>query len=197
MQIEQHINEYKTLINKGLDTINPKQLEEIVDIIVRACQVGANIFVAGNGGSSAISEHFTCDHMKSVYHDTKLFPRFINLTSNVSLITAIGNDIGYNSIFSEQLSYLGKENDVLIVISSSGNSPNIVKAIETANKKGIITVALTGFKGGKAKELAKYGIHIPVDNYGISEDCHQIIMHMLAQFIRKEYSPVDPNTLVL
>lgn len=197
MLIEQHIDEYKTLINKGLDSINSNELSKIVDAIVNAHRAGSKIFVAGNGGSSAIGEHFTCDHMKSVFHDTTLLPQFINLTSNVSLITAIGNDIGYDSIFSEQLSYMARTGDVLITISSSGNSPNIVKALHYANATGITTIALTGFKGGQAKELAKYGIHIPIDNYGVSEDCHQIIMHILAQYIRKQYSSVDPSTLVM
>ena len=197
MQIDNFISEYKSLINEGLSGIDSATLSTIADVLTTAHLSKSKIFVAGNGGSSAISEHFTCDHMKSVYNDTHFTPQFINLTSNVSLLTAIGNDIGYDCIFSEQLNYLADSGDVLIVISSSGNSPNIVKALGTANRMGLTTIALTGFTGGAAKTIAKHNIHIPFNNYGVCEDCHQIIMHILAQYIRQKYTTLDPKTLVL
>ena len=197
MQIDKYISEYRSLIDQGLNNVDSVKLDEIVDVIVSAHLSKSKVFVAGNGGSSAISEHLTCDHMKGVFHDTTLTPQFINLTSNVSLLTAIGNDIGYDRIFSEQLNYLADSGDVLIVISSSGNSPNIIKALETANTLGLTTIALTGFSGGQALRLADHNVHIPINNYGVCEDCHQIIMHILAQHIRLKYTTLDPRTLKL
>lgn len=197
MNISLHINDYRNQLSEGLKHINHFVFKDVVDVLVNAFNARANIFVCGNGGSSAISEHFTCDHSKGINSNTNYFPKFINLSSNVSLVTAYANDVGYEYIFSEQINNLADNGDVLIAISSSGNSPNIINAIDTAKNLGLTVITFTGFDGGLAKDKSYCNFHIPINNYGIVEDCHQIIMHMLAQYIRKRDTTVDLSTVKL
>lgn len=183
--------EYFTNYNKemceALKCLAPSKLDSVAAKLIEAVKNERRIFVCGNGGSAAIAEHWTCDHMKGVAKDSTLNPMIHSLTSNVSLLTAIANDISYDDVFSYQIEKLSCPMDVLICVSSSGNSPNILKALKKGVELGLTTIALTGFTGGQAAGLAHYSIHIPVANYGIVEDCHQIIMHTLAQFIRKSH----------
>lgn len=189
------ISDYKTyyvnLINRGLDNITEDKLNAAYSTIENAIVNFRDIFVCGNGGSAAISEHMSCDHSKGIATNTALFPKVHSLTSNMSLLTALANDIGYEEIFASQLALQGKKDDVLIVISSSGNSPNIIRALEVANALQMKTISFTGFDGGKAYDLAEINLHVPINNYGIVEDCHQILMHIIAQHIRTVQTVVD------
>lgn len=197
MNIEQHITEYRQLIQTGLDAIDQDAFDGIQKILVSAFNSRNTIFVCGNGGSAAIAEHFTCDYSKGISSNTKFFPKFISLTSNVSLLTAYANDIDYSQIYALQLNNLAEKNDVLIAISSSGNSPNIIKVIQAAKMLGLKIITLTGFNGGAAKLGADINIHIPINNYGVVEDCHHMVMHMVAQYIRKSYTTTDINLVKL
>jgi len=197
IKTSEFIEQYRSKINAGLSSIDPRIFKHVVKIIVDALESRHTIFVAGNGGSSAIAEHFTCDHSKGTATNTTFAPKFVNLTSNVSLLTAYANDVGYEHALSEQLILHADKNDVLIVISSSGNSMNIINAINVARGLGLTTVALVGFDGGLVKSLADYCIHIPIDSYGIAEDCHQSVMHMLSHYIRTVYTNQDINTVRL
>jgi phosphoheptose isomerase len=197
MHIFNFLENYKVQVQDGLDSIDTRIFLDIVELITNAHRARANIFVAGNGGSAAIAEHFSCDHSKGVSNNTGYFPKIISLTSNVSLLTAYANDIGYSRVFAEQLVNHADAGDLLFVISSSGNSPNIIEALKVAKQLNMKTVALTGFNGGQASNMADYNIHIDIDNYGIVEDCHQIIMHMLAQYIRIKDTVVDLKTVKL
>ena len=145
---------------------------------------GNMIFSCGNGGSAAIANHLVCDCMKGVRTGSTLHPRVHSLSSTIETITAIGNDIGYDEIFAYQLESLGQAGDVLITISSSGDSPNIVNAIATAANMNIATIAMTGFSGGRSSKGADINLHVDAHNYGIVEDIHQSIMHILAQHLR-------------
>ena len=100
------------------------------------------------------------------------------------MLTALGNDISYDAVFSEQLKYYLTDKDALLVVSSSGNSPNVVNACDYANSKGVPTLAFVGFSGGKLKEIARHVVHIEVDNYGIVEDTHQSLIHCLTQYLK-------------
>lgn len=201
MQIKDYFNEYVERLNNALHSIDDKELEKLYSLIQQSNILGNTIYVCGNGGSAAVSEHCSCDHTKGVYNNTKnnphfLRPKFVSLTSNVSLTTAIANDIGYDKVFSEQLHMFANKNDVLIAISASGNSPNIIEAIYAAKKIGMKVVAFTGFDGGAAKDNCDISIHVPINNYGISEDSHQIVTHILAHYISIKHT-VDKNTLRL
>lgn len=177
---------YREQVNKALAGIRSEPYDTAYETIRHAGTIGASIFVCGNGGSASIAEHFSCDHSKGVHMDTKtLRPNIVSLASNMAVITAIGNDIGYGSIFSKQLEFSSADNDdILVVVSSSGNSPNIINALDVANDRGMVTIALVGFDGGAAGQKADIVVHVNSSNYGVVEDCHQIIMHSWAQALR-------------
>lgn len=193
--IDNFKTKYINDLNLGLDSITRENLESALFELETAITRDKNIFVCGNGGSAAISEHLSCDHSKGIASNTKFFPKVHSLPSNMSLITAIANDIGYEEIFSYQLRSLGNKDDLLICISSSGNSPNVISALKMARALSIKTISFTGFDGGEAKLLSDVNLHVPVNNYGIVEDCHQILMHILAQHIRTIHTNVDLNNV--
>lgn len=184
MKASEHFKDYLTQLIDGLVTVNTKDMDAIVDELITAHSNAKNIFVCGNGGSAAISDHFVCDHSKGVHWDTGFLPQIQNLSSSTSLVTAIANDIGYEEVFRYQLQMKASHGDILVVISSSGNSPNIINALLHARRNLIKTVALVGFDGGQALNLADYVLHVKSNNYGIVEDAHQTLMHIMAQSIR-------------
>lgn len=191
MESIDYFKQYAAHISTALASVDDNQITAVQNILIEAAKSGSSVFVCGNGGSAAIAEHFTCDHSKGVKSNTKFNPRYYSLTSNVSLLTAYGNDYGFDTVFSGQLESLAKPGDILITVSSSGNSPNIVKAIRYANQNNITTISFTGFDGGTSRHAANHNVHVPYFNYGVVEDCHQIIMHSLAQYIRTTYTEVD------
>ena len=128
-----------------------------------------------------------CDHCKLLRTDTELTSRIYSLSSTVEIITAIGNDISYDDIFVFQLRSLAKPCDGLFTISSSGNSENIVRAVQWAKENGIPVISLTGFSGGRSAVIADVNLHVNADNYGIIEDVHQAILHILAQYVRQSH----------
>lgn len=170
---------------KATETLDPAALETAAELLVDAYLRGATVFACGNGGSAAIADHLQCDHMKGVRCGTDLAPRVTSLASNVDLITAIANDIGYEEVFSYQLQSQARRGDVLVVISSSGSSPNILRALYWARSHGLATIAFTGFSGGEARRLADASVHVSCWNYGVVEDLHQAAMHAIAQYIRQ------------
>jgi D-sedoheptulose 7-phosphate isomerase/D-glycero-D-manno-heptose 1,7-bisphosphate phosphatase len=172
-------------------SIQPAALDKAAAILLDAYAHGAEVFACGNGGSAAISNHLQCDHMKGVRTATDLAPRVVSLSSNVELLTAIANDLAYDDVFVYQLQSQSRRGDVLIAVSSSGRSPNIVRALRWAREHGLRTIALTGFDGGEARSAAEVAVHVDGTNYGIVEDLHQAIMHALAQYIRQSRIPAD------
>ena len=177
------LNDYGNHMSEALKAIDKKGLEDAIHYLTRAKALEAKIFVAGNGGSSSIAEHLECDFQKGCYLNGNAFLTR-SLCSNTAVLTAIANDIGYDKVFSYQLEMAAVNPlDLLILISSSGNSPNIVEAAKFAKETNMVLIGLTGFDGGRLKEMADISIHIPFNNYGLVEDCHQAIMHILAQYI--------------
>lgn len=160
-------------------------ISEAAEALMLAYRSGCNVFIAGNGGAASIANHFECDHTNHLAHDNLWFTGIQSLTSNVELLTATANDIGYDSIFSYQLERKAQMGDVLMVFTVSGNSANIIRAVQCATELGLHTIAVTACDGGKVAGLADVQIHIPTSNYGIAEDVMQMIMHSLAQFIRQ------------
>lgn len=180
-------------VEKGLESINLDKLQAAADIICKAIKERRNIYTIGNGASAAIAQHWACDYTKgcSNVSENKFFKvRVHSLAANIPLMTAISNDVSYDEVYSYQIERLGNIGDVLITISSSGNSPNVVRAIEAAIKEKMHVITLTGFDGGKSKQMADeyfHGVNVHVDcpEYEAAEDCHQAIMHMIAKYIRK------------
>ena len=177
---------YSQMVREGLESVDRKELEHAFQLISSAIKSGRRIYSAGNGGSAAIADHLCCDWTKGTDHEKFPVLRSQSLMSNVSLLTALANDFEYSQSISRQVKYYADKNDIVILISSSGNSPNVVQAAEVAIKSGAKVVGLTGFSGGKLNELADVKLHIPISNYGVVEDCHQSIMHVLAQFIARD-----------
>ena len=152
------------------------------------------IFSCGNGGSAAIANHLVCDCLKGVRSGTSLRPKVHSLSTAVELITAITNDIAPEEMFAYQLSSMARADDVLIAISSSGRSANIVRALSEAKSLGLATIAMTGFSGGEAAKLADISLHVSAENYGLVEDIHQSLMHILTQYLRQAHLD-RPDTL--
>lgn len=165
-------------------TIRPEDVAAAGRLVLATVEAGKRIYSCGNGGSAAIANHLVCDCLKGVRTDTTIRPKVHSFSTTVELITAIVNDIGSEEMFSFQLSSMAEEGDLLIAISSSGASPNIIKALELAKSMGVQTIAMTGFAGGKSREIADVSLHVDCDNYGMVEDLHQSLMHILAQYCR-------------
>jgi len=166
---------------KNVDT---REIERAADFLYNLFCEGRTLYVCGNGGSAAISNHLLCDFAKGIQADTPLKPKVVSLASHLELITAIGNDFEFAEIFAYQLQTFASKGDALLTVSASGNSENIVRAIEWAKANGVGTIALTGFDGGRSSKLAEINLHVPASNYGIVEDVHQSIMHVFAQYLR-------------
>ena len=176
--------EYIDKKNTLLRNINFRNLDKIINLLKKGFKKNATLYTCGNGGSSSLSDHFTCDFIKQTNNKTNLKVKSISLTSNMALISAIANDINYNEIFSFQIEKLCKKNDILFLFSVSGSSPNLTEAIKAAKKIGVKVVSFTGFNGGKLSRLSDFNLNFPIANYGIVEDCHTTIMHYLSQYFR-------------
>jgi D-sedoheptulose 7-phosphate isomerase/D-glycero-D-manno-heptose 1,7-bisphosphate phosphatase len=180
---------YFAALREAMARIDLGQIAAAAKLLGQIYDRGGRVFAIGNGGSAAISDHLMCDHLKGIRTGTGRRPNVCSLASNSAMITAIGNDLSFEKIFVYQLESLAKTGDGLIAISSSGNSPNIVAALDWAKRNGVATIALTGFAGGKARDVADVSVYVPVANYGVSEDLHQSVMHILAQYLRLERLP--------
>lgn len=165
-------------------SVNMDMLTAAYNILNEAYNRGSTLYVCGNGGSAAISNHLACDHSKCGQTDTTLRPKVVSLSTNIEMITAIANDISYDDIFVYQLKTLAEPDDVLITISCSGDSENIVRAAQCAKDKKLRIISFTGFNGGRSANLADVNLQVDADNYGIVEDLHQGLMHILAQYLR-------------
>jgi D-sedoheptulose 7-phosphate isomerase len=180
-----YLNDYATHVASALQTVSRDSLDRAASLLVAALETDATIFACGNGGSAAIANHLSCDHQKGIHNGTHYRPRVVCLSSNMSLITAVANDIGYAESFSFPLSLHGRSGDLLITISSSGNSENIVRALNVAESLNIRRISFTGFDGGRSRQMADANIHVSAHNYGVVEDVHQACMHILAQYVRQ------------
>lgn len=180
--LKNYFSDYKKALNLALSEVNENELEKAFDVMKKVAAKEGTFFVCGNGGSAAIADHLCCDWTKGTFVDGHHRLRTYSLNSNSALMTAMANDFGADEIFAYQLKILARSQDALIVISSSGNSPNVIKAIETAKKINLPTIAFTGFTGGKAKDMVDASLYVPYSNYAIVEDAHQALMQCLAQY---------------
>ena len=182
---EAYARGYRNELARAMATIDPAGVEQAATLLTRAYGADRSVFACGNGGSASIANHFQCDHVKGIRVGTGHTNRVVSLSTNVEILSAIANDIGYESVFEYQLESHAREGDVLVAISSSGQSQNIVRALQWARAHGMATIAMTGFTGGPARELADASVHVDSHNYGVVEDAHQACMHLLAQYVRQ------------
>ncbi len=178
-----YLHDYAGKLQSAMTTIDVQALERARALIEGAATAGKRIYAVGNGGSAAIADHLCCDWTKGTHAEGHPTISTLSMTSNVALYSAIANDYGFEKVFSTQIDFVGTKGDVLVAISSSGNSPNILAAVDRAHAIGMSSIGLSGFTGGKLKENAQVALHVAADNYGVVEDAHQAIMHVLAQFI--------------
>jgi phosphoheptose isomerase len=180
-----YVDAYFEQTAKAAASVDREALAGAVEILKRAYEGGATLFVCGNGGSASISNHLACDHGKLLATDTDLLPHVQSLAANVEVITAIANDISYDQVFVHQLKLQAGAGDVVMTVSSSGDSENVARAARWARDNGLEVIALTGFEGGRTAELATVNLHVVADNYGVIEDVHQSLMHLMGQFLRQ------------
>ena len=172
----------KIILNKKLLKLSDSIIFSAKKIF-KTIKNGGKIFICGNGGSAAIANHYVCDYLKFLRQHSKLKPKVISLSNNLEVITAISNDISYDKIFKYQAESLLEKNDLLIIISSSGNSKNIKEVLKFSKKKGVKVIGFSGFDGGYLKKNSDISVHISAKNYGISEDSHHILMHVILQYL--------------
>jgi len=177
---------YLEYLKSVLTSIDHSEIGRFIGTLLDTRNRGATIFFIGNGGSAATASHFANDISIGTNDYDKPF-RAISLTDNTPVITAVGNDYGYDEIFVRQLQVLGRKGDVVVGISASGNSPNLIKAFDYALSAGIKTVAITAFDGGKMKQLANEGIHVPTEpkEYGPAEDAHMVLDHLVGAYLMR------------
>ena len=171
---------YKASTLEAIAHIDTARVEQAIQWFEEARDAKRHIFVCGNGGSASTASHFVCDIVKGASYDRDQRFRILALTDSLPTITAYSNDVGYECIFAEQLKNFAQAGDVVMCISGSGNSPNVLRAIEYANSIGCKTIALTGRNGGKLGPLAQLNIQVPVPHMGRIEDAHMVICHMIA-----------------
>ena len=188
---------YFEQVRDAAASVDRRGIRAAAELLTRVYADGKMAYSCGNGGSAAIANHLVCDHCKLVQTDTALVPRICSLSSTVEIITAIGNDLSYDEVFVYQLRSLAQPGDALISISSSGDSENICRAARWGKENGLKVIAMTGFDGGRSAGLADVNLHVAADNYGVIEDVHQSLMHILAQHIRQAHMPeglIDART---
>ena len=180
------IKNYFEYLSQVLEKIDKKEIEQFIEILIKARIDKSTIFFIGNGGSAATASHFANDMSIGTRTLSKPF-KAISLCDNAAVVTAIANDDGYEEVFVQQLRVLYKKNDILVAISASGNSMNLIKAIEFAKENEIKTVGITAFDGGKLKQVADYNIHVPTEKgeYGPAEDVHMILDHLIGAYLTR------------
>ena len=186
MKTEKQIENYIVKLTKTLKDINIKDIEQCSRVLIDAYENKKNIFICGNGGSASTASHFACDINKGVSYGLEKRFKIIPLTDNLATISAYSNDVNYDFIFLEQIKNFYNPGDVLIGISGSGNSMNVLKAIEFVNENKGVTIGWTGFQGGKLKEVSQFSINANIDDMQISEDIHMTLVHLMMKILRKE-----------
>lgn len=177
--MKEAIDNYFDLLKQSVDDLDRNAIISFVDLLLKARKNGNNIYIMGNGGSASTASHFTCDFNKGLSYKRDLRFKMISLNDNIPTMLAYSNDLGYENVFVEQLKNFLKKDDVVIGISGSGNSENVLKAIEYANSINAKTVGITGFNGGKLKNIVDISIHTNINNMQVAEDVHMTICHML------------------
>lgn len=169
-----------------IKNLNLNEIEAVFNVLLECYKRDGQIFIFGNGGSASTASHLTADLNKGVSLGLDRRFKIICLNDNIPTMLAYANDLSYNDVFVEQLKNFLKKDDVVIGISGSGNSENVLKAIEYANKVGAITIGVTGYDGGKLKNIAKYSVNANVMDMQISEDIHMIVSHIIMKLFYKK-----------
>jgi D-sedoheptulose 7-phosphate isomerase len=180
--LSEYVTGYFERLKSTIDAMPIERIEAMGEVLFQAYRHGKQVFVIGNGGSAATASHMACDLGKNTIAPNRPRFRILSLSDNMPLFSALANDLGYQRVFAEQLVNLIRPGDVLVVISGSGNSPNIVEAMRYARERAATIIALLGFEGGAAIDLADEYILVPASDYGLIEDMHMILDHVLTGY---------------
>ena len=186
MEFTTGIDDYLRKLSIAIKKIDKKSIETVIDTLIRVRKEEGRVFIFGNGGSASTASHCVCDFNKGVSSKLDKKYNFICLSDNIATMMAIANDIGYEDVFSKQLEGRLKKEDIVFAISGSGNSKNVIKAVEYAKKKGVKIISLTGYDGGQLLKLSDCPIHVDIDDMQITEDIHMIVCHLIASTIAKK-----------
>ena len=186
MDYTQEITAYFDRLKVTIDKISKSDLSDLMNVLVDAKESEKQIFIMGNGGSSATASHYVCDFNKGISMNQDKKFKFICLNDNIPSLMAYANDLSFEDIFVEQLKNFYQKGDIVIGISGSGNSMNVLKAIDYANENGGVTVGLTGYSGGKLIEMARHNVHIPIDDMQIVEDLHMVLDHCMMKTLSRD-----------
>ena len=190
-----HHNSFQTYLKRLAETtaaVDVDAIEALAEAILRAWRERKAVYLCGNGGSAANATHLANDYLAALGKGERPGIRAHALSANPAVLTCLGNDIGYDRIYSQQIYSCGEPGDVLIVFSGSGNSPNVVEALKMAKSKGMVTAAVTAYTGGACRTLADIPIHFAVDDMQLAEDMQLAVGHMIMQWLSANAPPAPP-----
>lgn len=188
MDFSKQIKDYLEMEINILKELDQNEINKAMNLLEETRKKGSNVYVFGNGGSAATASHMENDFNKGVSEKLKKKYRFQCINANIATIMAIANDYGYDLVFEQQLENKLRVDDVIVAISGSGNSENVLKAVEYAKKQGCKVIGMTGYSGGRLKELSDISLHVPLDNMQITEDIHIMFNHMMMYILCGELS---------
>ena len=191
VSVASHFNDYAARLGRAVATADPRGIEKLAHELLDCWDTGRQVFLCGNGGSGANAVHMANDFIYAISKMAGSGLRVTALPANTAIVTCLANDEGYSSIFSLQLAVLARSGDVLVVLSGSGNSSNILKALETAKTIGMRSYALLGYSGGAAKAMADVPIHFAIDDMQISEDLQTMVLHSIMQWMQRNRQAAD------
>lgn len=178
------VTSYKASLISQVEALDETGLTKILEAILQCWKDGRTLFICGNGGSAGNAVHLANDYLYGIGNGERPGMRVIALPANEAVMTCLANDVGYDSVFSAQLDALASPSDILMVFSGSGNSPNVVKAIERSRELGMKSIALLGYSGGKCKSIADMVLHFEIDDMQISEDMQLAVGHMIMKHLQ-------------
>ena len=181
---------YRAQVFNAIERIDTSLVGRVIDVFREARDNGRHIFVCGNGGSASTASHFACDIVKGASYEREKRFKIMALNDGLPTLMAYANDVGYDCVFAEQLKNFAQPGDVFMALSGSGNSPNVVAAMEYANSVGCTTIALTGRDGGKLGPLAGIHIHVNEPHMGRIEDAHMVVCHMICYYFMERIDEV-------
>lgn len=180
------VTDYRDKLQQTIGRLPLERVEQAIAWLAAARESGNTIFTCGNGGSAATASHFVCDMLKGASYKRERRFRIMALTDSLSTLTAYSNDVGYDVVFEEQLKNFGRPGDVLMAVSGSGNSPNVLRAVEWANENGLKTIGFTGRDGGKLGRIVQLEINAADPHMGRIEDAHMIALHMIGYYFMEQ-----------
>ena len=185
MALSARVDEYLEKLSETINKIDRKDIQKVIDALLDVRERDGIVYIFGNGGSAATASHCVCDFNKGISYNLDRKFHFVCLSDNTATMTAIANDHGYEEIFRKQLEGRITKKDMVFAISGSGNSKNVINAVEYAKGQGAKVISLTGYDGGKLLKMSDYPIHAMVDDMQIAEDVHMMMCHLLASTIAK------------